>query len=172
MWGNALTASDSALTGDRRIGWLFVAGQFALLAVIIFVPDRTGPESLTWDWSTTTTSVLTWVTWLSVAVMVVAALGLGRGLTPVPLPNEHAQLRTGGLYRFVRHPIYSGLLLFASAMAIKSGSVVVLGAAVALTVLISFKARWEERFLALRFPGYAEYADRTPRFVPGWPVRH
>ncbi len=47
--------------------------------------------------------------------MVVAATALGRGLTAAPLPNSHAELRTGGLYRFVRHPIYSGLLLFAVA---------------------------------------------------------
>ena len=42
--------------------------------------------------------------------MVIGATGLGRGLTATPLPNAHAQLRTGGLYRYARHPIYSGLL--------------------------------------------------------------
>lgn len=155
------------MTDERRTGWAFVGVQFVLLAIIIFVPDRTGPESLTWEWSTTTITLLTAVIWFSVAVMVVAALGLGRGLTPVPLPNEHAQLRTDGLYRFVRHPIYSGLLMFAIAMAIKSGSVVVSGAAVVLAVLINFKAHWEESRLAQRFPDYPEYAARTPRFVPG-----
>jgi protein-S-isoprenylcysteine O-methyltransferase Ste14 len=48
-------------------------------------------------------------------VMVVAATALGRGLTAAPLPNKHAQLRSGRLYGYVRHPIYSGLLLFAVA---------------------------------------------------------
>jgi protein-S-isoprenylcysteine O-methyltransferase Ste14 len=33
-------------------------------------------------------------------------------------------------------------------------------------VLLTAKARWEERRLAQRFEGYAEYAARTPRFVP------
>jgi len=47
---------------------------------------------------------------VGLAVMVIGATGLGRGLTATPLPNAHAQLRTGGLYRYARHPIYSGLL--------------------------------------------------------------
>ena len=44
--------------------------------------------------------------------MLVAASGLGKGLTASPLPNAAAQLRTGGLYSRIRHPMYSGLLLF------------------------------------------------------------
>ena len=42
------------------------------------------------------------------AVVVVAALGLGRGLTAAPLPNAAAQLRTDDPYRWARHPIYGG----------------------------------------------------------------
>ncbi len=103
---------------------------------------------------------------LGLLVMVVAGLGLGRGLTAAPLPNEHAQLRTGGLYRFVRHPIYTGLLAFAAGEAARSGSWVVAGCALALVVLIGFKARWEEQRLAERFADYPAYAARTPRFVP------
>ena len=47
---------------------------------------------------------------VGLAVMVFEAIGLGRGLTATPLPNAHAKLRTGGLYRYAQHPIYSGLL--------------------------------------------------------------
>lgn len=40
---------------------------------------------------------------------------------------------------------------------------------VGLAVLFMAKARWEEARLRERYPGYADYARRTPRFVPGWP---
>ena len=49
-----------------------------------------------------------------VGIMGLGATSLGRGLTATPLPNQHAELRTGGLYRYVRHPIYTGLLLAAT----------------------------------------------------------
>ena len=36
----------------------------------------------------------------------------------------------------------------------------------ALVLLLTVKARWEEKHLAQRFEGYAGYAARTPRFLP------
>ncbi|WP_448631027.1 methyltransferase family protein [Cellulomonas soli] len=98
--------------------------------------------------------------------MVLAGTALGRGLTAVPLPNRHAVLRTGGLYRLVRHPIYSGLLLAAGAFAVWSGGVPRAAAFVGLVLLLHVKARWEEARLAQAFSGYRAYAARTPRFVP------
>jgi protein-S-isoprenylcysteine O-methyltransferase Ste14 len=71
------------------------------------------------------------------------------------------QLRTGGLYRFVRHPIYSGLLL-----TMASGSGFRLPTLGLLVLLLILKARWEETRLTQRFEGYGNYASRTPRFVP------
>jgi protein-S-isoprenylcysteine O-methyltransferase Ste14 len=91
---------------------------------------------------------------------------LGRGLTATPLPNAHAELRTGGLYRFARHPIYTGLLLVMGAVTLASGSLFRLLVFGLLVALLHRKARWEESRLAERFAGYAEYAARTPRFVP------
>jgi len=35
-----------------------------------------------------------------------------------------------------------------------------------LVLLLTLKARWEETHLTRRFEGYADYAARTPRFVP------
>jgi len=103
---------------------------------------------------------------LGLAVMVIGATGLGRGLTATPLPNAHAQLRTGGLYRFARHPIYSGLLLTMASITVASGSGFRLLALAALVPLLTVKARWEEVRLSQRFEGYASYAARTPRFIP------
>jgi len=98
--------------------------------------------------------------------MIIGATGLGRGLTATPLPNAHAQLRTGGLYRYARHPIYSGLLLTMASITVASGSGFRLLALGALVLLLTVKARWEETHLIQRFAGYADYAARTPRFVP------
>ncbi len=138
-----------------------MAGQFALLALVVLLPPRQ-------DWPVP--EVARWlglgVQALGLVIMVAAATSLGRGLTALPVPNERAELRTGGLYRMARHPIYSGLMLFAVADAGRSGSVMRGGAGVALCALLTVKARWEETRLAERFPEYPQYAARTPRFFP------
>lgn len=147
---------------DRLIAWSLVAAQFLLIAGIVLLPDGGA-----WPVPSWLAKVGTAGTWLGIVVMLIGGLGLGRGLTAAPLPNAHAQLRTGGLYRFVRHPIYTGLLLFAAAQVVSSASLVVTVTGVLLALLINVKARWEEQRLAERFPDYSAYARRTPRFVPG-----
>lgn len=140
-----------------------VAGQAVLLAALAGLPKGA-------DWPVP--DRVRWVGVLTVAagggVAAAGATALGRGLTAVPLPNEHARLRTGGLYRWVRHPIYTGVLLAAAGRAVLSGNrwaLVILGV---LVGLLTGKSRFEERHLTTRFPGYADYAARTPRFIPGW----
>jgi protein-S-isoprenylcysteine O-methyltransferase Ste14 len=144
---------------------LLVSGQFALLAVIVLLPG-----SATWTTRDGLTVAGRAAEVVGILITVGAATALGRGLTAAPLPNEHAQLRTRGLYRYVRHPIYSGLLLFAIARTLTRGSVWVAAACGLLIVLINVKARWEEGHLLRRFPGYRSYASRTPRFIP-WTKR-
>ena len=146
---------------DVKTARLLVAGQFILIGVLVVLPGRHDwpvPAALTLACSVATVAGL--------AVMVIGATGLGRGLTATPLPNAHAQLRTGGLYRFVRHPIYSGLILTMASLTVASGSAVRLLTLGVLVLLLTVKARWEEARLTQRFEGYADYAARTPRFVP------
>ncbi len=100
------------------------------------------------------------------AVVVVASLALGRSLTPSPVPNAAGVVVTSGMYRLVRHPIYSGLLLFAAGSALEQPHPVRLAAAAGLAVLLSVKARWEERMLRETLPGYDAYAEQVGRFVP------
>ena len=146
---------------DTRTAGLLVAGQFVLIGILVLLPGRH-------DWRVPAALAVacTVATVVGLVVMVIAALGLGRGLTATPLPNAHAQLRTGGLYRYARHPIYSGLLLTMTSITVASGSLFRLLTLGVLILLITVKARWEERRLTQRFEGYASYAARTPRFVP------
>ncbi len=139
-----------------------VLGQFVLLALVVLLPSGT-----IWTVPAIVSRATQVAAVLAIAVMVVAATALRRGLTAAPLPNSHAELRTAGMYKFVRHPIYSGLLLLAVALTVNSGSLWTTAACVALVMLINVKARWEERHLAERFPDYTAYAARTPRFIPG-----
>lgn len=80
---------------------------------------------------------------------------------------DHHVIDTGP-YRFVRHPIYSGLILAALATAVLEGTSFALIGAVLLTVAFCAKARREERFLRAELgeDAYDAYSRRTPMLVP------
>jgi protein-S-isoprenylcysteine O-methyltransferase Ste14 len=140
--------------GARGGGW--VALQFALLIAVLVVGLLAPgwPDDARW-W-------LKGVGVLSVfagALLVVqAARALGSGLTPFPEPAEGGQLVEQGPYALVRHPVYTGGLLFTT------------GISLALSpwaVVWALKASVEERFLAERYPAYADYRERTRyRLIP------
>jgi protein-S-isoprenylcysteine O-methyltransferase Ste14 len=148
------------------VGWAFVAGQVVLLVGLVLLPG--GDDWPTPPWLRLVAQAMVVAGFV---VLVVASLRLGRALTPTPVPVERGELQTSGLYRFVRHPIYSGVLLIVVGITLRSASVPTLIVGVVTVVFFSRKARWEEARLAERYPGYADYAARTPRFVPGWPPR-
>lgn len=79
------------------------------------------------------------------------------------------QLVSHGLYRYVRHPIYTGDLLLLLGLELALNSWCVLGA-VALAVYIRRRAIREERQLRQALPGYNQYCRRTARFLPFLPV--
>ncbi|MGE0877725.1 MAG: isoprenylcysteine carboxylmethyltransferase family protein [Acidimicrobiia bacterium] len=145
--------------------YALVAGQFTLLAVLLLwhpSAQWTIPGSLR---TVAAGAGIAGAVWLCGGL-----LSFGRSLSAVPLPVEHGTLKTGGLFRFSRHPIYTGLLAIAWSSSVRSGALAPLLVAALLTALLSVKARFEEAALATAYPGYGEYALRTPRFVP-WPQR-
>lgn len=143
------------------IGWLWVGGQVLFLGCLILLPGRS-------DWPTPgwLEAVAGAVFFVGLAVIGVAALGLGRALTPTPVPNQRGALTTNGFYRYVRHPIYTGVLAVVTGMTVRSGSWFVLGVALSTFVFFDRKAAWEEQQLVSEFPDYPAYAASTPRFVP------
>ena len=109
------------------------------------------------------------------SVLIVAGFALGylgikdldRSLSPMPRPRETAVLIQDGVYRRLRHPIYAALMLLALGWGLLMASLLAIGLALAFAVLLDLKARREEVWLRERYPGYADYATHTKRFVPG-----
>lgn len=142
---------------------MLVGAQFALLAGQLLLRRR---RRIDWPTPLPVKVIGAAAMTTGVGVAVGGAVGLGAGLTASPLPNEAAQLRTTGLYRWVRHPIYSGLLLASAGRTISSGDRRQLALSAALLALLRYKSDFEELALRARFPGYGHYAQITPRFVP------
>jgi len=106
---------------------------------------------------------------LSVGIVMAAVRTLGKEWSITARTLEGHQLATQGPYRFVRHPIYTGMLgmLLATGLAYTYWSSL-LTAIVVFFVGTIIRVRSEERLLREQFGREFEvYADRVPAMLPG-----
>ena len=76
-------------------------------------------------------------------------------------------LVTTGLYGIVRHPIYLGLFISLTALALMAANLLVLLPTLALLIVLYASIAEEEVILIDRFGDeYREYKKRTPRLIP------
>ncbi|WP_221393498.1 isoprenylcysteine carboxylmethyltransferase family protein [Dyadobacter sp. NIV53] len=93
---------------------------------------------------------------------------LRKSLTPFPSVRSDGHLVTNGIYRFIRHPLYTGIIagLFGYGLySIHTGRLTIV---VLLAVLFYFKSIYEERMLLTAYPDYKQYRLQTGRFLPKW----
>mgnify|MGYP001182252982 CR=1 FL=1 len=143
-----------------RLGTVLVAAQFALIALLAagaapdVVAGRAPPAAVL-------------LAALAAAVGA-AALAANRpgNFNIRPLPRAGGRLVTHGVYRWVRHPMYTAVMLFGAAAAWAGPGLPGAAALVALVGVLVVKAGVEERAMAAAHPGYAAYCARTRRFVP------
>lgn len=97
-----------------------------------------------------------------------AVWDLGRkqlSIWPAPVPD--AELRTGGLYDVVRHPVYAGLLLACLGYSAATGSPERLALTIGFAFFLSKKIKVEEDFLIDTYADYEDYMDSVPdRLIP------
>ena len=108
------------------------------------------------------------LTKLGVAFACWASHVLGRNWSSVVQVKKDHELIQSGPYRWVRHPIYTGLLLafLGTAMAIGEWR----GAVCVVIVAVSFwfKLKLEERWMRENFGvAYENYMQRTKALIPG-----
>lgn len=71
-----------------------------------------------------------------------------------------------GIYAYIRHPLYSGMILELTGLFLYIPSLTVLVACVLGLLWVMIQARLEEMDLVQRKPAYQEYMQQVPRFVP------
>ena len=96
----------------------------------------------------------------------IAELRRAKAFTAVPHPLPEGTLVEHGPYRFVRHPIYGGLILGALGLAVITPWAGTFAAVALLAVVLDLKRRREELWLADQYPGYATYRARTRALIP------
>ena len=161
FWANR-TQARASLISELPYRLVTLAG-----AALLFAPRLRGPRL----WMTPVP-----IQWGLVAAAVAgfafcwwARIYLGRLWSSTVTRKVDHRIVDTGPYALVRHPIYTGLILAATATAAQTGSAGPLAGLALLTLGCWIKARLEERFLSaeLGAEAYDAYRRRTGMLLPG-----
>jgi protein-S-isoprenylcysteine O-methyltransferase Ste14 len=170
---------QSARSGEQldrsKEGWLILIAVrlLGLLTVLVTVVWLWKPAWFEW----TSFSVAVEVRWIGVAGFACAIVwllwmfhSLGRNLTDTVVTRRDAYFVDYGPYRFVRNPMYTGILILGISLGLALGTWLLPLAASFVFALLAVRTRTEEKYLIERFGDqYREYMERVGRFLPKWP---
>jgi protein-S-isoprenylcysteine O-methyltransferase Ste14 len=100
-------------------------------------------------------------------VIVLAFASLRGAIQIAPEPKPGAQLIETGIYKYLRHPIYTGIIFCVVGLFLRQPTVWMAVAVAMVIIFLFFKARLEEKLLLSVYPGYATYRSRTWGLLPG-----
>lgn len=97
---------------------------------------------------------------------VLGVVNLGSSFSPLPVAREENALVQTGIFKFIRHPLYAGLLMLSAGLSILSGNEFRLLMTGVLWWLIEETIRGEEKELEDLHPEYAEYKTKVGKLLP------
>ena len=174
VWGiSAFFVKQDVRGGGWQRFWVL---RVAAAAIIIFAAVRLGrgagyPAAVFFSHPLfTPTLILGWIgallTAIGISFAIWARVNLGRNWSSRPTMKEQHQLVTTGPYAYVRHPIYTGILLAALGTAIMS-SIFGIGMLIFLSIFFALRINKEEQMMLELFPNrYPEYQKHTKRLLP------
>jgi len=99
------------------------------------------------------------------AVWSVAAMSF-RQMRPMPEVVPGDTLITHGPYRWVRHPMYTAILLITAGLIGNDPQLYRVVMAVVLAIILVLKSKREEVFLRQAYPDYPAYMKKTRQLIP------
>ena len=151
--------------GRRGEGWVVLQlGTF--FAVLLAGRFLDGPRTGTVHTVAFIAGAALMIAGVVTATFAVTELRRRDAFTPVPRPRAEGHLVDTGPYRWIRHPLYSGMFLGAMGWAVARLSWPAVVGALVLAVVLDLKRRREEAWLLDRYPGYAAYRQRTRALIP------
>jgi protein-S-isoprenylcysteine O-methyltransferase Ste14 len=157
----ALVEEGETLTVQKRVMTLMRV-TFAAMLVVAGLDHRFRASSVP-----PVAVAAGWAVFLAGTMIIVAVFRENTHASSVIETAADQDVVTTGLYRFVRHPMYTGALLMGAATPISLGSYWAEALLLPSVVLVIVRLVAEERFLAERLDGYRAYLETTrSRLVP------
>ena len=135
-----------------------VTGQLASWALILLLSDFA---------EVITTPSLWIIVVIGLTLAIVGAYTLGsKTYSSLTRPLETNVFTQKGLYRYIRHPIYIGMLTAGLAFLLSRLTIQVGLAFLLLFLFTNIRADLEEGLLEERHPEYSAYKAQTKRYIP------
>ena len=153
--------TKSRLLREQTLARTLVAIQFMMLSIIGIVAlnkPQKGPHNyLAFEFGS-----------LALGLIVIGAAGwsLRPSLRVSPIPKTDAPLIESGIYRFVRHPMYLGVILIGFGIAGYADSGFAWSSELILIINLNFKARFEDALLLEIHPQSLHYQLHVSRILP------
>ena len=104
---------------------------------------------------------------LGVIICVLSVVRLGaKSFSPFPHPSKSNVHINEGVYKYVRHPLYSGLILAGVALLLSNLKLETFTVLITLVAILNIKADIEEEHLIDKHEGYKNYQEKTKKFIP------
>jgi protein-S-isoprenylcysteine O-methyltransferase Ste14 len=144
----------------KLLGNLLVSVQFGALAVLAVLAWGT--------WQAAANHSMTWLLLGLSGIVGVWALSANRpgNFNIHPTPHQDGEMIHHGPYRWIRHPMYTSVLLFGAALAVAITSLSAWLVWAVLAGVLWSKSLLEERWMKRKHPAYNAYLARSRRFIP------
>ena len=103
---------------------------------------------------------------IAITLFISSKITLGKNYSPCYDQRKPKKIISSGLYKYVRHPIYSSNVLLLVGTFIISGSYLMLINILILSLFYIISAYREEKYLVNSFTYYKTYSKNTGMFIP------
>jgi protein-S-isoprenylcysteine O-methyltransferase Ste14 len=162
--------ANRKVEADRRWNWSWLVFVVFVVLFVLLKDESRLPSYIAWIMFPHTRLVCFGADLLALAGLIVALWGritLGKNWNLYPSFQENHELMQSGPYAYVRHPMYSGLILMFLGTVIWYGTGLGLIFFVACLLGTWFKLRSEEKILTRHFgAAYASYRERVKALIP------
>ena len=103
---------------------------------------------------------------IAISLFISSKITLGKNYSPCYDQRKPKNITSSGLYKYVRHPIYSSNILLLIGTFMISGSYLMLVNIFILSFFYTISAYREEKYLITNFTYYNGYSKKTGMFLP------
>ncbi|MCZ2122762.1 MAG: isoprenylcysteine carboxylmethyltransferase family protein [Anaerolineales bacterium] len=153
--------------GSAMMNFIKIGGLILWLSPFVYLIN---PAWMTWS----KIGLPEWIRWLGVELGVVGVCGvywlfssIGSGITPTSGTRKEHKLVTRGIYKYIRHPLYTfGSLLIVSFGVMADNWFIGMFGVLAFTLMAIRTPKEEANLIAKFGDEYRDYMKRTGKFLP------